>query len=130
MSPDIVSVTLRAAGFVNLFQAAGIAFFLAQFLDRLTHAGTCIRRPGLVAASGGVLLLLAHHDAEATRMADDFSDLFDWDLQRLSPDVSTRIIRTNPQWGSTGDSDRQITVEPNGPTPSTSAVLRMHACVI
>ena len=105
MSPDVVSVTFRAAGFVNLFQAAGIAFFLAQFLDRLTHAGTRVRRPGLVSASDGVLLLLAHQDAETIRMADGFSGLFDWDLRRLSPDAGTRTIRTNPKWGSMGDSD-------------------------
>ena len=84
MSPDLVSVTLRAAGFVALFQAAGIAFFLAIFGDRLIHAGAGIRRLGLAAASGGILLLLTHQVFEAARMADDFSGLFDTDLQRLA----------------------------------------------
>ena len=84
MSPDLVSVTLRAAGFVALFQAAGIAFFLVIFGDRLIHAGVGIRRLGLAAASGGILLVLTHQAFEAARMADDFSGLFDTDLQRLA----------------------------------------------
>ena len=84
MSPDLVSVTLRAAGFVALFQAAGIAFFLAIFGDRLIHAGAGIRRLGLAAASGGILLLLTHQAFEAARMADDFAGLFDTDMQRLA----------------------------------------------
>ena len=84
MSPDLVSLTLRAAGFVALFQAAGIAFFLAIFGDRLIHAGAGIRRLGLAAASGGILLLLTHQAFEAARMADDFAGLFDTDMQRLA----------------------------------------------
>ena len=84
MSSDLVSVTLRAAGFVALFQAAGIAFFMAIFGDRLIHAGAGIRRLGLAAASGGILLLLTHQAFDAARMADDFAGLFDFDLQRLA----------------------------------------------
>ena len=84
MSPDVVSVTLRAAVFVSLFQATGIAFFLAIFSDRLTHSGSSIRRLGLVAASVGVGLVLGHQSVEAARMADDFSGAFDADLQKLA----------------------------------------------
>ena len=84
MSPDLVSVTLRAAGFVALFQAAGIAFFIAIFGDRLVHASSGIRRLGLMAALGGIVLLLAQQALDAARMADDFAGLFDVDMQRLA----------------------------------------------
>ena len=84
MSPDSVSVIVRAGAFVALFQAAGIAVFLAMFGDRIAYSGSVIRRLGLIAAAGGILLVVAHQALEATRMADDFSGLVDADLQRLA----------------------------------------------
>ena len=84
MSPDVVSVTLRAAGFVALLQAVGIVIFVTLWRDRITQSSTRIRRLGLFAALAGVLLLLAHQGIEAAHMADDFSGMFDGDLQRLS----------------------------------------------
>jgi putative copper export protein len=77
-----VSVTLRALGFVALFQAAGTAFFLTLFGGQLTESGSGIRRLGLFAASGGILLVVAHLSLDAARMAGEYTGLWDGDLQR------------------------------------------------
>jgi putative copper export protein len=82
MTPDIVSVTLRALGFIALFQAAGAVLFLTLFGGQLTRSASAIRRLTLLAASGGVLLVLAHLSLDAARMADEFAGLWDGDLQR------------------------------------------------
>ena len=84
MNPDLVSVGVRALGFVSLFQAAGAALFLALFGSWLARSGQAIRRLGLYAALAGVLLLAAHRGLEGARMADDFAGLLDPALQRLA----------------------------------------------
>ena len=82
MTPDTVSVTLRALGFVALFQAAGAAFFLLLFGADLTHSATDVRRTGLLAAAGGMVFVLAHLSLDAARMADEFPGLWNGELQR------------------------------------------------
>jgi putative copper export protein len=84
MAVDFVSVTLRALSFTALFQAVGMAFFLALFGRELTQSGPGLRRFGLIAASAGVLLVLAHMALQAPRMAGDFSGFLDGGLQRLA----------------------------------------------
>ncbi len=83
MSPDLLSVTLRAAAFICLFQAAGTALFLALFGDELSVSRTRIVRLARRAALAAAPLLLAHAAIEAARMAGDYAGLADGGLQRL-----------------------------------------------
>jgi putative copper resistance protein D len=84
MSPDLVSVTLRAASFVALFQAAGITCFVAMFDRHLVNTGIRIRHLGTATALAGIVLLLAHQLLEPSRLTGEFSSAFDGDLQRLA----------------------------------------------
>jgi putative copper export protein len=95
-APDIVSVVLRAAWFVLLFQSAGAALFIALFGSRLQQSAARIRRLGTVAAILAALFLLAHYLMEAARMAGDFSGVLDSSLQRLvlrSPTSEALVLR-------------------------------------
>ncbi|HTV80520.1 MAG TPA: CopD family protein [Steroidobacteraceae bacterium] len=83
-SIDLISVVIRALGFMALFQAVGAGFFLALFGPRLTAAQPAIRRLGLCSAALGVLLVLAHLCLEAARLSGDIQGLWDPDLQRLA----------------------------------------------
>jgi putative copper resistance protein D len=82
--PDVLSVILRALSFVLLFQAAGVAIFVAIFRRRLASSQVSIRRLGRAAAIAGVVLVGAHHALEAARMAGDMSGMLDPALQGLA----------------------------------------------
>lgn len=80
---DTLSVILRALSFVLLFQAAGVALFVAIFGRHLTSSLGTIRRLGLLSALAGILLVGGHHALEAARAAGDLSGVFDTSLQRM-----------------------------------------------
>jgi putative copper resistance protein D len=82
--PDVLSVILRALSFVLLFQAAGVAIFVAIFRRRLASSQVSIRRLGRAAAIAGVVLVGAHHALEAARMAGDMSGMLDPALQGMA----------------------------------------------
>jgi putative copper export protein len=84
VSPDLLSVTLLAAAFVCLFQAAGAALFVVFFGELLGASRTGIVRIGRLAALGAAPLLLAHAAIEAARMAGDYAGFLDPGLQRLA----------------------------------------------
>ena len=84
MSPDAASLFSRVLGFIALFQASGAAIFLLLFGRTLAKSATTIRSLGMVAAIGGILLLLVHQLIEAARMADDWSGVFEADLQAIA----------------------------------------------
>ena len=84
MSPDLLSVTLRAAAFVCLFQAAGAALFLANFGAPLARSRAPSARLGCAAALCGATLILLHQSLEATRMAGEYGGILDAGLQRLA----------------------------------------------
>jgi putative copper export protein len=84
VTPDLLSVIVRALGFVALFQAAGASFFLAAFGHALTRAQTAIRRLGLSSAAVGAILILVHLALDAARLSGDFAGLGDQDLQQLA----------------------------------------------
>ena len=84
MSPDTLSVTVRALALITLFQAVGAVFFMAQFVPRLSAAQNAVRRLAMVAACCAALLTLLHHGLEAARMAGDYSGLWDAQLQQLA----------------------------------------------
>jgi len=81
--PDIVSLVLRALSFVLLFQAAGVAIFVALFGRRLDRSQAAIRRLGRAAALAGAVAVAGHYALEAARMAGDMSGLWDPTLQEM-----------------------------------------------
>ena len=83
MSPDIVSVALRAVSLIALLLGAGIAVFIGLFRPLLGSAETGIRRLGIWAAAGAVPLLMGQLILEAARMAGEFDGVFDWSLERI-----------------------------------------------
>lgn len=83
MSPDAVSVLLRAASFVALLQAAGIPLFVALFSRHLAAASGEIRRLGARSAAVALPLLAAQLALEAARMAGEYAGVLDWSLQRM-----------------------------------------------
>lgn len=78
--PDILSVALRALGFVAVLQAGGAALFLALFDRDLDTARRGILRLVRVSAILAAILLLAQYMLEPARMAGSFSGVFDADL--------------------------------------------------
>ena len=84
MTPDVLSVIVRALAFITLFQSVGAAFFLTGFRRQLTISRAPIRRLALITASCGAILLLIHLALDVARMAGDYSGLWDRDLQQLA----------------------------------------------
>jgi copper resistance protein D len=82
--PDIVSVVLRSLSFVLLFQAAGVAIFVAIFGRRLASSRGTVRRLGQAAAIAAIVLVAAHHACEAARMAGEMSGMWDISLQGMA----------------------------------------------
>jgi putative copper export protein len=80
---DELSVTVRALSFVLLFQAAGIAIFLALYGEKLTNSRTAVRRLGQMSALAALVFVAAHYALEAARMAGDFSGLWDTSLHGM-----------------------------------------------
>jgi len=83
MPVDVLSVTLRAASFLTLFQAAGIALFLALREQQLPNTVPALRRVGTVAALIAASLLVAHYLLEAARMSGELAGMLDPTLQGL-----------------------------------------------
>ena len=84
MSPDALSITVRALALTLLFQAVGAAFFIYLFAPLLRASWQPIRLLGIATAGCAVLLALLHHGLEAARMAGDFGGLWDASLQTLA----------------------------------------------
>jgi putative copper export protein len=82
--PDVVSVILRALSFVLLFQAAGVAIFVALFGRRLASSQVSVRRLGQAAAIAAMVLVAAHYALEAARMAGEMSGMWDPTLQGMA----------------------------------------------
>jgi putative copper resistance protein D len=96
MVVDVLSVTLRALSFVALFQAVGIALFLAFFGPYLSVCGEDLRRLGRAAAVVAGGLLVGQYLLEPARMGGDFSGMTDGSLQGLvlhSPVATTLAWR-------------------------------------
>jgi putative copper export protein len=82
--PDVLSVILRALSFVLLFQAAGVAIFVAIFGRRLASSQGTVRRLGQAAAIAAIVLVAAHYALEAARMAGEMSGMWDPTLQGMA----------------------------------------------
>ena len=92
MTPDSASVTVRALAFVALFQAVGAVLFVRIFARELRFSDSVIRRISITAAMVAAALLLMHQLMEAARMADDWSDAMDAELQALGWTSSTGMF--------------------------------------
>lgn len=84
MSPDTLSITVRALTLILLFQAVGAAFFSYGFAPLLRSSWHPVRMLSMAAAGCALLLALLHHALEAARMAGDFNGLWDASLQGLA----------------------------------------------
>jgi putative copper export protein len=99
MPADVLSVTLRALSFLTLFQAAGIALFLALREQELPNTVHALRRIGTVAALIAAALLAAHYLLEAARMSGELGGMLDPALQGLVMRSSASVTFT---WGLLG----------------------------
>ena len=81
---DVLSVALRAASFVFLFQSAGLALFLELFGGEITRSRGVIQRLGVRSALWAALLALAHWALEPARLAGELAGLLDPDLLRTA----------------------------------------------
>jgi putative copper resistance protein D len=93
---DVLSVSLRALSFILLFQAAGVAIFVALFGHRLASSRGAVLRLGQAAAIAAMLLAAAHYAVEAARMAGEMSGMWDPTLQGMmwhSPNRAALICR-------------------------------------
>ncbi|HEY0767082.1 MAG TPA: CopD family protein, partial [Steroidobacteraceae bacterium] len=80
---------LRAAALVLLFQAAGAALFIAAFAQGLTRSAPAIRRTGVRAAAGALIVLAAQYLFEPVHMAGEWGGFADASLHRLILTSST-----------------------------------------
>jgi putative copper export protein len=87
---DVLSVVLRALSFVLLFQAAGIAIFVAAFGRRLASARDMVRHLGQISALAAMVLVAGHYALEAARMAGEMSGMLDPALQGIVWQSSSR----------------------------------------
>src|ERR1700756_1458112 len=83
MSVDLLSVALRTLAFVALFQAAGVAAFLALLEHPLRATAPALRRLGVLTAVIAAMLLACQYVLEAARMSGEFSGALDPSLQRI-----------------------------------------------
>lgn len=91
MSADLLSVALRALGFVALFQAAGIAIFVALLGQPLASTEPVLRRLGRHAALIAAALLIGQYLLEAARMSGELSGALDPALQGLVLGSATSV---------------------------------------
>lgn len=80
---DLAWVVLRGAGLVLLFQGAGAALFAAAFRRFLTRTGPVIRRTGLRAAIGALLVVAAQYLMEPVHLAGEWAGIADVSLHRM-----------------------------------------------
>ena len=84
MRPDTVSVILRGASFIALFQAAGMAIFLAMFGRRLELSSAQLKRITRLSALAAAAFLIGQYLMEAARMADAMAGIVDPSLQMMA----------------------------------------------
>ena len=80
---DLTWVTLRGAGLVLLFQGTGAALFSLGFGRFLTRSGSAIRRTGLRAVSGALIVLVAQYLMEPVHLAGEWRSIADGSLHRM-----------------------------------------------
>jgi putative copper export protein len=84
VTPDVAAVVLNMAVLTAVLQAAGGVIFMRVFGNDLGGASTLVHRLVRVAATTGIVLVLARQGIEAARFAGDFAGIWDAQLQRLA----------------------------------------------
>jgi copper resistance protein D len=74
---DVLSVAVRAIGFIALFQATGAALFLFVFGKQLAASTATITRDMRVGAGVAVMALLVYQLLGAARLTGEFSGMLD-----------------------------------------------------
>ena len=92
MRPDTLSVILRSASFIALFQAAGMAMFMAMFGRGLESSVVLVQRITKLSAIAAVVLLIGQYALEAARMADDMSGMADPSLQKMVMHSASSVV--------------------------------------
>jgi putative copper resistance protein D len=94
---DALVISLRAIGFVALFQAAGAALFLALYEPHIARpAADRLRTVARIAALIALVAAVLYHVLTPARMAGDFGSTFDPALESLllrSNSGSANIVR-------------------------------------
>jgi putative copper resistance protein D len=86
---DALVISLRAIGFVALFQAAGAALFLALYEPHIVRASADrLRVVARVAALVALVAAVLHYVLTPARMAGDFGSTFD-------PALESLLLRSN-----------------------------------
>jgi putative copper export protein len=85
---DIISIILRAAGFVAGLQAAGVALFLLLIAGPSRNSIRRVRSLGKYTAIAGMLFALAHYLVEPARMVGALSGMFDPAMHALLLDTN------------------------------------------
>jgi putative copper export protein len=81
MSVDIVSVIVKAIGYMALLQAVGVTLFLALFESVLDRSVAVVRKVGVASALASVCAVLCFHLLEAARMTGEYAAVADGLLQ-------------------------------------------------
>ena len=92
MRPDTLSVILRSASFIAMFQAAGMVLFITVFGRRLEVSLPLLRRITQLSAIVAAALLVGQYALEAARMADDMSGIVDPSLQMLAMHSASSVV--------------------------------------
>ena len=92
MRPDTLSVILRSASFIAMFQAAGMVLFLAMFGRSLDASIAPMRRIAQLSAIAAAVLLAGQYTLEAARMADDMAGMLDPSLQMLAMHSARSVV--------------------------------------
>jgi putative copper resistance protein D len=86
---DLISAAVRSLSFIALFQAAGMAIFIAIFGRQLGPALTSLREVAFGSAIAAVVLVAVHYSLEAARMAGELAGVLDFSLQQMVFDSPT-----------------------------------------
>ena len=81
MSVDIVSVIVKAIGYMALLQAVGVTLFLALFESVLDRSVAVVRKVGVASALASICAVLCFHLLEAARMTGEYAAVADGLLQ-------------------------------------------------
>ena len=91
MSVDLLSVALRALAFLALFQAAGVAIFIALLEHPLRATEPALRRLGIGTALIAAMLLACQYLLEAARMSGELNGALDTALQAVVMRSATSV---------------------------------------
>lgn len=126
MAVDAISALVRGLSFVALFQAAGVAIFVALFGRRLESTAQRVRSLGFVSAIAGIILVAAHYALEAARMAGALSGLLDVSLHQM---VFESTLSTAWIWRTIGLALIAVTIRKQGTAATVLGLIGSAAAI-